>query len=117
MSHIFKDRAIEGLQNLNQEEVVQYLGETLRDQRLIQKMSQGELAERAKVSLATVKRVEQGRDVALSTWVALTQALGHIADLQRVFETPRYRTQEDWMAAGIQAIKPRLRAPKSKVKP
>lgn len=63
-----------------------HLGLLVREARLARRWSLVELAERARVSLATTKRVEAGSLAAsLGTWLSLLERLGllhHIAEIR-----------------------------------
>lgn len=54
------------------------LGERLRNTRLNRDQSQAELADRAGVSVETVRKLEDGRNVSLTTLVKVLRALGRL---------------------------------------
>jgi transcriptional regulator with XRE-family HTH domain len=60
-------------------------------------LSQEQLAEAAGVGVATVRRIEDGKDARLGSWLRLLEALGMLAGLDQVlpeeFRSPRAEVQ------------------------
>lgn len=65
-------------------EICLELGKRLKQQRLARDLSQQELAARAGVALGTVKRIEQGGQATLDSWVKVLLALGAADALQPI---------------------------------
>lgn len=69
----------------SEQEVRTELAERLRAQRLLQGLSQAELAERAGFSLSTVKLIESKGQCTLENFMRLVTGLGLIGELQSLF--------------------------------
>lgn len=62
-----------------------HLGELVRQARLARTWTQQELAERARVSLATLKRIEHGAvEASLGGWLSVFERLGLLALLKNL---------------------------------
>ncbi|MFT8359353.1 helix-turn-helix domain-containing protein [Bifidobacterium aquikefiri] len=59
-------------------EVLTSVGSQVRQLRIAADMSQADLAERANLGVATVQRLENGRDVSLSTLAAVVRVLNRL---------------------------------------
>jgi transcriptional regulator with XRE-family HTH domain len=59
-------------------EVIESVGEQVRQLRIAADMSQVDLAERANLGIATLRRLETGHDVSLSTLVAALRVLNRL---------------------------------------
>lgn len=68
------------------DEIAQELGRRLRACRLAQAIQQRDLAQRAGVSVGTIKALEKTGQSTLLTVVRVAQALGRVDDLQSLFE-------------------------------
>ena len=68
------------------DEIAQELGHRLKALRLSQGMQQGELAQRAGLSRATVTALENKGQSTLNSLLRVAQALGRENDLQPLFE-------------------------------
>lgn len=89
-------------------EILSELGHRLRDQRLLQSLTQTELAARAGVSVGTVKNLEGKGQASMETLIRVVLALGLTEQLQALF-IPR----TDSIAAMSQAAQiKRQRAPR-----
>lgn len=67
------------------QKTAKHLGEMVRSARLARGWSQESLAERARVSPATMNRLEQGGvNVALGTWLAALERLGLLSKLDQL---------------------------------
>lgn len=95
-------------------EICAELGARLRKQRLIQLLSQQELAARAGVSVGTVKSLESNGAVSLETLVRIAFALGLIDELARLFEVKANSIAEMERAERAQG---RQRAPRRRNPP
>ena len=70
----------------SEQEVRAELAQRLRAQRLLQGLSQAELAERAGISLSTVKLIEHKGQCTLENFMRLLSGLGLVGELQALFE-------------------------------
>ena len=68
------------------------VGARLRRQRMAFGWRQADLAERAGVSVQTVKAMEKGESIAYESLLRLLLALGHGADFLRMLESPHFPT-------------------------
>lgn len=68
------------------------VGTRLRRQRMAFAWRQADLAERAGVSVQTVKAMEKGEPIAYESLLRLLLALGHGADFLRMLESPHFPT-------------------------
>ena len=69
---------------LSDDEVVAELCRRIKETRIAQRLSQIELASRAQVGIATIKRVEQGGAVTLTTLIGILRALDRLHQLESV---------------------------------
>ncbi|WP_300767965.1 helix-turn-helix transcriptional regulator [uncultured Bifidobacterium sp.] len=60
-------------------DVLSSVGEQVRQLRIAAELSQTELAGRANIGVATVRRLESGHDVSLGSLIAVARALGRLA--------------------------------------
>lgn len=67
------------------EEICQELCTRLRAQRLSQRLGQDELADRANIGLATLRRMESGKGGTLSNFLRVVMALGLVDELANLF--------------------------------
>ncbi|SAI71692.1 transcriptional regulator%2C y4mF family [Bordetella ansorpii] len=74
----------------NMLEVSRQIGERLRRQRVAFDWRQADVAERAGVSVQTVKAVEKGDPVSGESLLRLLLAFGHGCDLIRMLESPHF---------------------------
>jgi transcriptional regulator with XRE-family HTH domain len=67
------------------DQTARHLGALLRQRRLARRWTLAELAERARVGLATLKRIEKGApSVSLGVWLSVFERLGLISLLQEL---------------------------------
>jgi transcriptional regulator with XRE-family HTH domain len=66
------------------EAVLTELGDRARQMRLNRNESQSDLAARAGVSVETIRKLEDGRNVSLTTFIKVVRALGALDGLDRV---------------------------------
>jgi transcriptional regulator with XRE-family HTH domain len=91
-------------------EILRELGARLRSQRLVQQLSQQELAAMAGLALGTVKKLERNGASSLETVVRVVQALGLVDEL-----APLFVLQRNSIAQMARAAQPqRQRAPRKK---
>ena len=69
-------------------EVTQILGERLKKRRLIQNLTQAELANRAGVGVSTIARIESGQGGTLDNVVKIAIGLGLINEFAELFDAP-----------------------------
>jgi transcriptional regulator with XRE-family HTH domain len=74
------------------------LGERAKQLRLIRNLRQDELAERAGVGVATVRRFEQTGMAAMDSVLRIALALNAEAGIARLFEAPAYRSIDEALA-------------------
>ncbi len=82
------------------EEVSCAIAQRARSLRLAADLTQRALAERAAVSLSSLKRFEQTGQVAFASLVRIAFALGAQTDLDALFAPPDPRTLDDVMDSG-----------------
>jgi transcriptional regulator with XRE-family HTH domain len=70
------------------EEILREVGARLRRFRLLQNVTQAQLAETAGVGHATVKRAEAGENIRLETIVKILRALGRVEALDAFLPEP-----------------------------
>lgn len=77
------------LQSSNsQSAAARHLASLVRDARLARRWTQAELAERARLGVATIKRIESGSPApSLSSWLAAMEAVGALP-LLKAIENP-----------------------------
>lgn len=92
------------------DEILQELGARLRSQRLVQSLTQQQLADMASVSLGTIKTLERSGSSSLETLVRVVQALGMVDDLAPLFIE---KLQSIAQMKALSSTK-RQRAPRSK---
>lgn len=93
----------------NPDFLVKQLGERLRVLRLAAGWTQSELAERAGVSLSTLKLLEQTGKGSLQRVAKIAVVLNVDAELRQLFQTPRV-----WESREAISRSQRKRAPRSK---
>lgn len=76
------------------------LGSRVRARRSALGLTQGQLAERSGVSVATLRNLEHHGRATLKTVVEVARALGCDSDLDALFAKPAYRTIEEVVADG-----------------
>lgn len=75
-------------------EVVELLCVRLRQERLIQGMTQAEVAARAGIGVSTLSNLEAGRSVAFDSVVRVAMVLGRLGELERLF-MPQLESLDD----------------------
>lgn len=68
--------------------IIRELGSRARQERLRRNLTQAIVADRAGIGTATLKRLEDGNDVSLSTMIAVLRVLGGIDALDAILPTP-----------------------------
>lgn len=67
------------------QEILQALGNRLREQRLAQSMPQSELAERAGLSIGAIRNLEKDGNCSLLSFICVAQTLGLTGELDGLF--------------------------------
>jgi transcriptional regulator with XRE-family HTH domain len=75
--------------------VKQDLAGRVRARRREGKMSQTALAERAAVSLGSIKRFENQGEISLSSLLRIAVVLGYVEDFANLFERKNYQSLEE----------------------
>jgi transcriptional regulator with XRE-family HTH domain len=97
------------------QEISQALGQRLHTQRLAQNLSQAELAARAGVGLATLKRLEQSGACSMEALIRVAQALGLAGGFEALFVLT-IRSIAQMEQAGVGSARRRAaRQPKTRV--
>ena len=81
-------------QETAEEQMVQ-LSQRLKHRRLEKGLSRAALSQMSGVPAPTIAKFEQSHTIALSSFVALAQALGHIAEIKNLLSQPNYSTMEE----------------------
>jgi transcriptional regulator with XRE-family HTH domain len=80
---------------LSPPEICEAMASRLRETRLLANLSQKGLAERAGVSLGTLKRFEHTGQASLEAVVRLAVALGVEDQFENVFRLPKYKSIDE----------------------
>jgi len=91
------------------DEILHTLGQRLRAQRLVQEMTQHDLAHMAGLSLGAVRKLERDGQSSLDTLVRVAQALGVVEEMESLFVL---KQQSIAQMAQIAAVRQRQRAPR-----
>jgi len=91
------------------DEILQCLGQRLRMQRLIQGLTQHELAQMSGLSLGTLRKLENSGHSSVGTLVRVVQALGLVDEMEALF-VPKRRTIAQMELA--EAVRQRQRVPR-----
>jgi transcriptional regulator with XRE-family HTH domain len=97
----------------NSNQIEKDLCEQVQKIRLARNISQAQLAEKAGVSLRTVRRLESGERVSLDTFIRVLSALGLVQNLRMIFPDLSIRPIER-IALGNE--RQRARPPKDELK-
>ncbi len=89
---------------MNDSEIIAELCRRIKDARIEQRLSQIDLAERAGLGIATIKRAEMGESVTLSTLICILRGLNRLHQLESVLFDAELRS----FNAQISNDKPRL---------
>ncbi|MCH2558978.1 MAG: helix-turn-helix domain-containing protein [Alcanivorax sp.] len=76
------------LTDLSGEALHEELGARLKRRRVQEKLTQSDLADKAKVSRTTLTKIENGRNVGLAEFLRVADALGLLGDLDSVISMP-----------------------------
>ena len=92
------------------QEVLRALGARARQLRLLRELLQEELAERAGVGVATVRRFEKTGTASIENVLRIATALGADRNFEQLFEAPAYASLDEAIARP--EIAKRRRAPR-----
>lgn len=95
-------------------EIARILGQRLRTRRLLQNVTQEDLAQRAGLSVGTIRRLEDEGRCSLFTLLTVVKTLGITQELEDLFEPPRTSIRELERAAEARS---RQRASGTRTKP
>ncbi len=88
------------------------MGERARQLRLIRKLGQADLAVRAGVGVATVRRFEKTGTASIENVLRIATALNAEVPFDQLFEPPAYASLDEALART--AARPRQRAPRKR---
>ena len=74
--------------NETNEQVLEELGKRIRQVRLAMDLTQGELAEKADVSLVTVSSIERGNSITCNNLFKIVRAMGMLSNLNVLIPEP-----------------------------
>ncbi len=94
-------------------EMLQAIGERARHLRLLRNLRQEELASRADVGIATVRRFEKTGSASIETALRIAAALGAEPSFDRLFEAPPYASIDEALMRTRTAQ--RKRAPRARL--
>jgi transcriptional regulator with XRE-family HTH domain len=89
------------------------IGDRARQLRVMRKLRQTELAERAGIGVATVVRFEKTGSASLSNVLRIATALGADAGFDKLFEAPPYASLDEALEHPAPVVRRRVRAPRS----
>lgn len=89
-------------------EVVRRLCDRLRKERLLQQMTQSELAARAGIGVNTVSNLEAGRNVGFETVIRVAMVLGRVKELDELFK-PKIESLDDILRYEESASRQRIK--------
>src|SRR5690349_17702088 len=94
------------------QEILRDLGERARRLRLLRGLRQEELATRAGLGIATVRRFEKAGTASIENVLRIATALDAESSFEKLFEAPPYASLDDALARS--EVTRRQRAPKAK---
>lgn len=108
---------MENIQGLSDTQIVIIIGKKLREWRLEADMSQAELANKAALSLYTVRSIEGGKKVTFSSFLKILRILGRLDSLA-VFAEERHLSPIEYqkLEAGLKEKKRASKKTKNYVK-
>ncbi|MDF9830186.1 helix-turn-helix transcriptional regulator [Parabacteroides sp. PF5-6] len=77
------------------EDLLKIVAENLQKRRLEKGWSRSFLSEISGVPLATIAKFEQKSTISLSSFVALSKALGYTKEIKQLLSQPQYSTMEE----------------------
>jgi len=96
---------------LNSREIVELLGQRLKQERLLREWTQAELAKRSGVSLTTISNLEAGRNISFETLVQVAMVLGRTQELSELFQ-PKVQSLTDMQRLEHAKTRQRIREKK-----
>lgn len=94
---------------ISYEDVLRRLGERARSLRAIRQLQQADVAARAGIGIATVKRFERTGRATTENALRIATALAADAAFETLFEPPRYRTLDEALNRPEPALRKRVR--------
>ena len=88
------------------------IGQRARELRLIRGQRQEELATRAGVGIATVRRFERTGAASMENVLRIATALGAESAFEKLFEAPLYASLDEALARPKTSLRQRVRKPK-----
>lgn len=95
-------------------QVLSRIGDSVREYRLHRNFSQEQLAQRAGVSLSTVKRLEAGNSCDTSNFIDVLRALGRLSDMDNILPEIQLKPTEVLAMRKRELANKRQRAGRSK---
>lgn len=77
------------------EDIAADIAVEFRRRRIEKNLTRMQIAEQAKVSLASVARFEQKGLISLEHLIRLAMALGYTSEVRHIFSAPKYQTLEE----------------------
>ncbi len=77
------------------DDILKVLTQNFRKRRLEKGISRNRLAEMSGVPAPTIAKFEQKQSISLSSYVALSKALGYAEDIKKLLSEPIYNTMEE----------------------
>ncbi|MGE2103289.1 helix-turn-helix domain-containing protein [Citrobacter koseri] len=87
-------------QTMNNDEIVWSLCARIKETRISLSMTQQQLADRAQVGIATIKRIEEGAGLNLDTLISLLRALDKLHNLDAILFESEMRNFSESESAG-----------------
>ncbi|HAT7522971.1 MAG: helix-turn-helix transcriptional regulator [Citrobacter koseri] len=87
-------------QTMNNDEIVWSLCARIKETRISLSMTQQQLADRAQVGIATIKRIEKGAGLNLDTLISLLRALDKLHNLDAILFESEMRNFSESESAG-----------------
>lgn len=89
------------------------LASHLRSARILHGLTQADLAKSCKLSLRTIKNMENAKNVSLEAWLCVQKKLGYIPDIISTISRPKPLTLDQFEKIAREEIKDRKRVRKS----
>ncbi|WP_114195887.1 helix-turn-helix domain-containing protein [Edaphovirga cremea] len=94
---------------MSDSEIISGLCRRIKDARIEQRLSQIDLAERAGLGIATIKRAEMGESVTLSTLICILRGLNRLHQLEGILFDTEVRTFNAQISGDPQHVPLRIR--------
>ncbi len=90
-------------------EIQEYLSKKIKDERLVQNLTQKELALKANIPLATFRRFEQKGEGSIKDFIKILVALGRVNELENILKQSEYSPIKEYEKAQKEKTKKRVR--------